>query len=86
MLKKIPEKKKPDKIVISTGLCKCKEMPAGKHGLEGFQLNGKYKYELVAFDGVKWVRVYPGTEETPDYFEQCSIRTFNLYFNILKGE
>lgn len=52
--------------------CQCMIEPRGDHGLEGFQRDCIYFFEIKE----KYVRVYL----TPDYYETCSTRTFIYYF------
>jgi hypothetical protein len=61
------------------GKCICIYEPRGDHGLEGYQLNDTYLFQ-ICYDkkGKKYYRVFP-TEET-DYYETCGPIIFKKYF------
>jgi hypothetical protein len=56
--------------------------PRGDHGFEGYQLGELYKFELIpaAANFKAYYRVWPVGE---DYYETCSVRTFNKYFEVV---
>lgn len=69
--------------VIESGTCVCVCEPRGDKGLEGYQLNDKYPYQLM-YDTVKdvrYYRVYPVPEgKHSEYYETCGIKVFARYF------
>lgn len=71
--------------VIESGICVCHYEPRGNHGLEGYQLNGVYRYEFVKIDGVDdgYYRVYP-CDLPSSYYETCSKRAFTTHFKLLR--
>lgn len=53
----------------------------GKAGLEGYQLDNKYKYEeVINVLDRKYYRLYP--EEGLGHYEIASTKMFNKYFKI----
>jgi hypothetical protein len=61
------------------GICICKEEPMGNSGLEGFEENKEYKFELKTDkSGKEYYKIY----HTDDYAETCGTKTFKKYFNI----
>ena len=63
--------------INNEGICICKIAPMGSNGLEGFEENEEYKYELRDLNGRKYYRVY----HKDGYYETCGIKTFNKFFN-----
>ena len=62
------------------GICICKKEPMGDSGLEGFEENKEYKFELKTDkSGKDYYKIY--LED--DYGETCGTKTFSKYF-ILK--
>lgn len=68
--------------LIRTGQCRCIDEPKGKHGLEGYQLNESYKYQIVRNEDETYMRVYPSAM-FPDFYETCGSATFKRYFKPL---
>jgi hypothetical protein len=61
------------------GICICKIAPMGYAGLEGFDENQEYKYELkLDKSGKEYYKIY----HTEDYAETCGVKTFKKYFTI----
>jgi hypothetical protein len=60
------------------GKCICIYEPRGDHGLEGYQLNDTYLFQICYDKKGKYYRVFP-TEET-DYYETCGPIIFKKYF------
>lgn len=61
------------------GICICKVAPMGNSGLEGFNENEEYKYELkVDKNGKEYYKIY----HTDDYGETCGSKTFKTFFTI----
>lgn len=60
------------------GKAKCIYDPRGDHGLEGYQLEGVYNFQVCYDKKGKYYRVFP-TEET-DYYETCGPIIFKRYF------
>ena len=74
------------KTLLHSGRVKCIYEPRGDYGLEGYQLDQFYDYEMFEKDGKKYARVYPD-KLFPSYFECCSFYHFNTVFEISgKGE
>jgi hypothetical protein len=63
--------------------------PRGHSSLEGYQLNEMYpaeKREAVKGEGPRpaYYRVWPDVTYDPDYYECCSVRSFNKFFKEVK--
>ena len=55
------------KTLLHSGRVKCIYEPRGDYGLEGYQLDQFYDYEMFEKDGKKYARVYPD-KLFPSYF------------------
>lgn len=66
-------------MVITKGVAICEYEPREDSGLEGYVLNEKYKFEHVEAITNNYYRLYI----KDNYYETCSARAFNIYFNII---
>lgn len=73
-----------EKTILVSGMCECIYEPRGDHGLEGYQLRDKYRFQKVTPDkkGRIYFRVFPDDVLIPSYYETCSERSFEKYFNV----
>lgn len=80
--------KKPEPIVIESGMCMCKYAPMGHGGLEGYMDNMDYKYERMMEPGIpsaQWYRVYHHPDPDDDqYYQTCGKGMFAQHFEIFK--
>jgi hypothetical protein len=61
------------------GICVCIDEPNGDSGLEGFNRNDRYKYQLKTdAKGKYYYKIYHDDE----YSETCGVNTFKKYFEI----
>lgn len=67
--------------IISSGFCTCIYEPRGKNGLEGYQVNQVYRYELRTIPNKKYYKVFPD-KNIPEYGEACGTILFKRYFQI----
>ena len=69
--------------VVLEGTCKCTLAPMGDHGLEGYDKNETYRYQLMLDEpnNKEYYRVYP-TLDFPDYYETCAKHHFKKYFAV----
>ncbi len=69
--------------ILESGHCICKYEPRGDYGLEGYQLNEMYRYEVRHNDkDGTYYKVFPDKHLTPLYGETCSKKQFNKCFDI----
>jgi len=61
------------------GLCICIREPRGDHGLEGYSIGERYRFQRCENDK-SYYRVYPNDET--DYYETCSVGVFKKYFKL----
>jgi hypothetical protein len=64
------------------GKCSCIYEPRGDHGLEGYQLNEIYLFQMCYDKKGKYYRVFPSEEL--DYYECCGPINFQKYFKEMK--
>ena len=70
--------------IVLSGMAECVYQPMGDFGLEGYQLGLTYKHELMkAHDNKKYFQVYPNPEGAPEYYETCSVKTFEKFFKLV---
>jgi hypothetical protein len=63
--------------------CRCDVEPRGDRGLEGYQKDLSYRYQIIQPGFEKaYYRVWPNADD-PDYYECCSPRAFHLYFTVI---
>lgn len=62
---------------LRTFIAVCHTLPAGRNGLEGFTLCGKYTVEEMEDGAGKYYRVYL----LEDYYETCGPIVFRRYFS-----
>lgn len=67
--------------ILKIGTAKCIYEPRGDHGLEGYQLNQYYKYNLKEDKKGQYYAIFPTHIDT-SYYETCSLRVFKKFFNI----
>lgn len=69
--------------VLHSGRCKCIYEPRGDYGLEGFQLNKFYDYEMRESPKYgKYFKINCGDVFNPTYGQTCTPRAFNKFFGI----
>lgn len=71
-------------VIKETGVCQCIYEPRGDNGLEGYQRDEMYSYQLKhsAEDG-DYYKVFP--EEGSAYGETCGKRIFKRHFKIVSN-
>ena len=65
---------------IGFGFCVCKCEPRGDNGLEGYQLHDRYLFRVMRDENIKARSHYRVFPVDPLFFETCSFRTFNKFF------
>ncbi len=68
-------------ICLDSGFCRCVLEPRGASGLEGFQAGDEFAFRKVCPERDKkhpYFRLFPVFDS--DYYETCSSRAFNKYF------
>jgi len=72
-------------MILEDGVAKCIFEPRGDNGLEGYQLNDEYKYQLMVQNlpsgPAKYYRIYL----SDDYYETCGRYVFGCYFKRSEG-
>lgn len=76
-----------DKIIkyklLHRGRCKCVYEPRGDYGLEGYQLNLFYDYEMRQSEQHgRYYKVNCNDKLSPGYGQTCTPRAFNKFFEI----
>ncbi len=66
------------RTVVSEGHCTCIFEPRGDHGLEGYALNDRYKFQQMKDSQGIYYRVYP--DEGDSYYETCTSIVFKQHF------